>query len=68
MSSKIIYKNAHGKQIGYTKYDAQNRITAYKTTTATKVASYDPHTNTTKDAKGTKVGTGNLVTNFFDLE
>jgi len=62
MSSQIL-KDAKGAKIGEIR-ETSGKLVILDAKGAKK-GEFDPKTNTTKDAKGAKVGTGNLLTTLL---
>lgn len=59
-----VLKDSKGYMIGKISTDSRGVMTIKDAKGYTK-GSYDPKTNTTKDARGYKVGTGNLLTTLL---
>lgn len=62
MANQVL-KNSKGVKIG--EIQETNGKLVIKDATGVKKGEFDPKTNTTKDHRGVKVGTGNLLTTLL---
>lgn len=58
-----ILRDAHGKKLGTIKQENGKEV--IRNANGKKLGSYDANNNTTRDANGRKIGTGNILTSLL---